>query len=652
MSGATSDARGDGVVILRLGSGGTARRGCGPKAALLDQAARSGLPVPPGVIVLDEAWRSALARGLVRLEGSGARKPISVPDPSLLVHLIGLPAFTGPLAIRAAFSSEEGRGETVAGRLVPGLFVEGRRAAALAAGLAGVWASAYGRPRDLRRDLIAHEMVRARAEGVAFLQHGYEDDVVEAADGVARGLAARPAVRVARSLPRVRRGEKPTEDDPVAARLQVLLLDVRRAFGDGDWMVEWADDGEHIWLVQLGALSALPPRNEAFTAASHRDILPDLPSNLMASLIGSCAAGLFQHYRRLDPGLPTNRPLLEIFHGRPLLNLTLLTDMVRRWGLPTHLSPGPSAAPPTADFGARPRRMIRHAPVLARLLEVQARAVRSARAAAQAIVERTASSPAGLTETLDELCWLYGVARPGDAPLTSASSVPLALLRRAGVLGDLARGWRLTATEMREGLEALSSGSTAAPRSWPRCGAASSRRTRTFGKRSGPGSSDSATVGCTRATSPARATARRRSWSCAAWPPRGPHPPLRRHPRCARGSSARWPGRRNVCSGPGRACARRPWWASSACDAGSSTGPGPSSTTGCSPASSPCSISTSTRCAVSTRASVPMPPSGARDGSGSGPSAGHTSPMWFTARTSSTHPPNPPGRGGDSRASG
>ena len=530
--------------------------------------------------------------------------------------------------------------------------MEGRRAAALAAGLAGVWASAYGRPRDLRRDLIAHEMVRARAEGVAFLQHGYEDDVVEAADGVARGLAARPAVRVARSLPRVRRGEKPTEDDPVAARLQVLLLDVRRAFGDGDWMVEWADDGEHIWLVQLGALSALPPRNEAFTAASHRDILPDLPSNLMASLIGSCAAGLFQHYRRLDPGLPTNRPLLEIFHGRPLLNLTLLTDMVRRWGLPTHLVTWSIGGTADRDFGARPRRMIRHAPVLARLLEVQARAVRSARAAAQAIVERTASSPAGLTETLDELCWLYGSLVREMLPLTSASSVPLALLRRAGVLGDLARGWRLTATEMREGLEALSSRVDGRPEVLaalrrgelpedPDFRQAFGSWLERFGHR-GVYESDiarpryreapqlvlrSLAAARTAPPAPPASSVRSRLLRPVAW-------------QAQRLLRARESLRSTAMVGFERLRRRL-----------LDTGPDPRRT-GCSPASSPCSISTSTRCAVSTRASVPMPPSGARDGSGSGPSAGHTSPMWFTARTSSTHPPNPPGRGGDSRASG
>ena len=443
------------VVILRLGSGEAAGRRCGPKAALLDRAARAGLPVPPGVIVLDEAWRSALSRGLVRLEGRGARRPVSVPDPSLLVHLIGLPPFTGPLAIRAAFSSEEGGGESVAGDLVPGLFVEGRRPAALAAGLAGVWASACRRPRGFRRDLIAQEMVRASTEGVAFLQWEHEDDIVEAARPTSTEQASGPVAGVPRSLPRLRRAERATEDDPVAVRLQVLLRGVRAAFGDGDWLVEWADDGTRTWLVQIGGLETLPRRREAFTAASHRDLLPEVPSTLMTSLIGSCAPGLFAHCRRFDAGLPRARPLLEIIHGRPLLNLTLLTDMLRRWGLPTWLVTESIGGEADRDFGAHLGRMIDHAPVMARLLGLQARAVRSARSAKAAILERTSDTPTPLPGILDELCWLSGALVREMLALTGALSVPLAVLRRAGVLGEVASRWRFTTSEMADGLDAL-----------------------------------------------------------------------------------------------------------------------------------------------------------------------------------------------------
>ena len=325
-------------MILRLGSGEVARKGCGSKAALLDQAARAGLPVPPGVVVHDDAWRWAVERGLVRAEAPTDRRPVSVPDPSLLVHLLRFPEFRGPLAVRAAFSGEDDA-DGPAGGHVPGLFVDSQRPAALAAGLAGVWASAIGHPRGFRRDLILQKMIRARSAGVALTERDYEDDLVEvsATNGPAEILVG-GTTRVERlPLPKRRGRERPTEREPVRARLQVLLRDLRRAFGEGDWEVEWADDGERIWIIQICPLIQPVRRDDVFTATAHRELALDPPSRLMTSLITACEPGLLELLRRFDPALPAGRPLVQVFLGRPFLNLSLLTEMMRRWGLPSCL---------------------------------------------------------------------------------------------------------------------------------------------------------------------------------------------------------------------------------------------------------------------------------------------------------------------------
>ena len=34
-------------------------------------------------------------------------------------------------------------------------------------------------------------------------------------------------------------------------RLQYLLSGIRRTLGKGDWTIEWIDDGEICWLVQI-----------------------------------------------------------------------------------------------------------------------------------------------------------------------------------------------------------------------------------------------------------------------------------------------------------------------------------------------------------------------------------------------------------------
>lgn len=449
-------------MILRLGCGLAARHGCGSKASLLDRAARAGLPVPPGVLVLDEAWRFALDRGLVRAARSGARHPISVPDPSLLLHLIGLPSFTAPLAIRAAFTSEDGTKETLAGEFVPGLFVDGRRPAAVAAGLAGVWAAAFRRPRGFRRDVIVQEMALARRGGSVLTEREHEDDLMDVTDGTNHLPRGEGGPRGSRALPKRRWGEGPTEDDPLSARLQALLRRVRRVFGEEDWMVEWADDDRKTWIIQIGP--ATPSlRNEAFTTAGHREILPDPPSRLTTSLIASAASDLFTLYRQFDPRLPKSRPLVQLLHGRPCLNLSLLTDMTRRWGLPTGLVTDSIGGVADRDFGLQPLRLLRNAPALFRMAGVQLRSVSSAAQLERRILERTESPPVRLDETLEGLRWLYTALAREMLVLTAALSGPLALLRRWGGIGELARRWRGSGAQMLEGLAELGTGAARRP---------------------------------------------------------------------------------------------------------------------------------------------------------------------------------------------
>jgi phosphohistidine swiveling domain-containing protein len=443
------------LVILRLGSGRAARQGCGPKAALLDRASRAGLPVPPGVIVLDQAWRSSLGRGLVRLEGAGSRQAVSVPDPTLLVHLLGLPALDTLLAVRSAFCLEDGSAESLAGVFATGLFVDGRRSAAMAAGLAGVWASALGHPRELRRDVIIQAMVVARHAGVAFTEREHEDDLVNATEGTAEALLGGQVAGESYRLPKRRGWERPTERDPLIRRLQMLLRSVRRVFGEANWDVEWADDGEHIWLVQVRAVTRPTRRNEAFTAASHRELLPDPPSRLTTSLIASWAEGLFGYYRRFDPGLPAGRPLVEVFRHRPFLNLSLLTEMMRRWGLPTRLVTGSIGGASDRDFGLQPARFLLHLPVLARLARAQLGAARSAERAEEALLERTALPPPRLDDVIRVLRSVYVTLVTEMLSLTAAISGPLALLRRAGILTEVAVRWHTAGTEVLEDLAPL-----------------------------------------------------------------------------------------------------------------------------------------------------------------------------------------------------
>src|SRR6185437_2548010 len=95
-NGGLAVARGDqprrlGPQWARLGSGRAMAAGAGNKAALLDRAARRGLAVPRGYVLLDTAFRNALRHGLLARAADGT----VAADPLALLRELGLPRFDG-----------------------------------------------------------------------------------------------------------------------------------------------------------------------------------------------------------------------------------------------------------------------------------------------------------------------------------------------------------------------------------------------------------------------------------------------------------------------------------------------------------------------------------------------------------------------------
>ncbi len=88
--------------FIWLGSGRTRRRNVARKGSLLDQAARSGLPVPRGGILLDDFYRICLENGVVE-EVAGA---VAVPDPEWLHEVlygeVRFPRLEKLVAVRSA----------------------------------------------------------------------------------------------------------------------------------------------------------------------------------------------------------------------------------------------------------------------------------------------------------------------------------------------------------------------------------------------------------------------------------------------------------------------------------------------------------------------------------------------------------------------
>lgn len=415
---------------LTLGSGDASRHGIAPKAEFLDRAAAAGLPVPSGIVVPDAAGID------------------TVP-----------PWLGDSLAVRSAFGSEDGESTSMAGRFKTLLRVDPPD---IFAAVTKVRAS--GTPDEYRRDVLVMRMVEATAAGVAFSEPGYEDDLVESVAGTAEGLVGGTQPGTSLRLPRLRSGEQ-AGCGSWKSRLATLLRDIRTVFGDKPWDIEWADDGIDCWLIQIRPITVPARRDEWFTMANHREILPDPPSPFMTSLIAEGAPQLLDYYRRFDPSLSDDRLFIEVFDHRPMINLSLMTDFMRSLGLPTRLVTDSIGGGGERDHGSQPMRMVRRFPVLLRLAWAQLTAARYAQSRLAMMSHLTAPEAQTLGEVVDRARTVYVATVHGMTALNTAAAAPTRFLRAVGTLEAHGARQQTAATEMFRELDSLRELLTAEERS-------------------------------------------------------------------------------------------------------------------------------------------------------------------------------------------
>ncbi|MEM9521678.1 MAG: PEP-utilizing enzyme [Actinomycetota bacterium] len=409
----------DAVAALVLGSGDLDAAGVPPKAALLDVARSRGLPVPAGIVVLDGA----------NADDAAAQAPVA-----------------SSFAVRSAFGAEDGTESSRAGWFESELRVP---ADELAAAIGRVRASRTRVDEPIRADVLVMAMVDAAHAGVAFTEPGTYDDIVNVIGGTAEDLVGGREAGERVALPRIE-----TPEEPWARRLRTLLASVRSIFGDAPWDIEWADDGEICWLVQIRPITAPPRRPEYLTLANHAEILPDLPSHLMTSVIAEAGPELFGWYRSFDSSLPADRPFLVVRGGRPLINLTLLEDMLRHLGLPTGLIADSIGGDAAVRRPANLRRLVRKLPVLLRMGFAQIRAVARSKQIRQWFVDAPSGAPT-FTAALETLHEAYVRLVTGMFPLSSGIGPPLSILRRLGTLDQHAARHRTITTELADAIGAV-----------------------------------------------------------------------------------------------------------------------------------------------------------------------------------------------------
>lgn len=225
-------------LFVWLGSGRARRRHVSPKGQYLDQASRAGLPVPPGAILLDELWRTFRERDLIIV--SDGR--ITIPDPELfhntLFYSVRLPRFDRKVAVRSAIDNKEQS-------IPPRLNVDMNDAVQVASTLVELW-TAILRAGSERMDIMVMDMISAEHSGMATSRHLAEVD-----EAILSGMSGM-------SLPLPRSGHHYRAGSGLpdyARRLHLLLGGTRRTFGKGDWRIDWLDDGQICYLIQVAPLA-------------------------------------------------------------------------------------------------------------------------------------------------------------------------------------------------------------------------------------------------------------------------------------------------------------------------------------------------------------------------------------------------------------
>ena len=257
----------------------------GCKAAMLGHAARSGLPLPPGV---------ALPASLV--------EEVAGNDPAALAELLRLvEGLEPPLAVRSSAVGEDTRGATFAGQHLTLLNVTS--VGELAAAVTEVWRSgssesalAYrrrvgmdGRPNV---GVVVQRLVFPDVAGVMFTRDpltGADERLIEASWGlgeaVVAGLVIPDLYRLSRSGEVLERrpglknvavrpdpnggtfeeslppelAERMCLDDAKLGELHSLAERCEEAFG-GPRDLEWGFVGENLYLLQSRALTQIPGR--------------------------------------------------------------------------------------------------------------------------------------------------------------------------------------------------------------------------------------------------------------------------------------------------------------------------------------------------------------------------------------------------------
>ena len=159
---------------------------------------------------------------------------------------------------------------------------------------------------------------------------------------IQRDIAEKTKVRIAMScgltdqlLPDRDQKSSVLEEHEVLA-LARLVKEVECAVGK-PVDVEWADDGQELWLLQARPIPEREPLPDSTTLvwsrANFKETLPELPSPLGLSLLdGFMETHIVRCYRELGCRIPPGLSSVRVIRGRPFINVTLFQSVMAQLG--------------------------------------------------------------------------------------------------------------------------------------------------------------------------------------------------------------------------------------------------------------------------------------------------------------------------------
>jgi hypothetical protein len=220
-----------------LGAGRAKKRGVARRGRQLDAAARAGLPIPEGAILLDELFRIFLQEGVVEQVG----EKVVVPDPIWLLEVLYRDVRFPHLKTKAdlcVIPADDYAGLLSQEDMVHEVDLE--NAPQLAGALSKVWSFPIVDGK-FRRDVSVVSSIQGEVVGRVLSFAEGSDDLVTILSGYAEEEI---------HLTRLGRWDRPSQEfPPFARRLQMLLRGVRRTLNDPrtvDFL--WRDDGKVCWI--------------------------------------------------------------------------------------------------------------------------------------------------------------------------------------------------------------------------------------------------------------------------------------------------------------------------------------------------------------------------------------------------------------------